>query len=94
LSPKLAKSILRASARDVTTGTSNNGQPAGPGHDGCDRGGIGARDRRVRTRALGADSLDPRAASASLTRMASGKARRTCVALVMILRQHRRAPST
>ena len=40
LSPKLAKSILRASARDVTVGTSNNGQPAGPGHDGATGAGL------------------------------------------------------
>jgi serine protease AprX len=40
LSPKLAKSILRASARDVTVGTSNNGQPAGPGFDGATGAGL------------------------------------------------------
>jgi serine protease AprX len=40
LSPKLAKSILRASARDVTVGTSSNGQPAGPGHDGATGAGL------------------------------------------------------
>ena len=40
LSPKLAKSILRASARDVTVGVSNNGQPAGPGHDGATGAGL------------------------------------------------------
>jgi len=40
LSPKLAKSVLKASARDVTTGTSNNGQPAAPGHDGATGAGL------------------------------------------------------
>jgi serine protease AprX len=40
LSPKLAKSILRASARDVTVGTSNNGQTAGPGYDGATGAGL------------------------------------------------------
>jgi hypothetical protein len=40
LSPKLAKSILRASARDVTVGTSNNGQLAGPGYDGATGAGL------------------------------------------------------
>jgi serine protease AprX len=40
LSPKLAKSILRASARDVTVGASYHGQPAGPGHDGATGAGL------------------------------------------------------
>ena len=40
LSPKLAKAVLRASARDVTVGTSSNGQPAGPGHDGATGAGL------------------------------------------------------
>jgi subtilisin family serine protease len=39
LSPTLIKAILRASARDVTRGQSNDsrgfGQPAGEGHDGA-----------------------------------------------------------
>ncbi len=40
LSPGLIKSILRASARDVTAGQSNHGQPAGPGHDGATGAGL------------------------------------------------------
>lgn len=46
LSPDLVKSILRASARDVTSGTSNEtgaspgGQPAGNGHDGATGAGL------------------------------------------------------
>jgi serine protease AprX len=40
LSPKLAKAVLRASARDVTNGASSNGQPAGPGHDGATGAGL------------------------------------------------------
>jgi subtilisin family serine protease len=40
LSPKLAKAVLRASARDVTVGASSNGQPAGPGHDGATGAGL------------------------------------------------------
>lgn len=40
LSPALVKSILRASARDVKTGQSNQGQPAGPGHDGATGAGL------------------------------------------------------
>ena len=58
LSPKLAKSILRASARDVMVGVSNNGQPAGPGHDGATGAGLvnatGAYElaRGVQARAL------------------------------------------
>lgn len=40
LSPKLAKAVLRASARDVTVGASRNGQPAGPGHDGATGAGL------------------------------------------------------
>ncbi len=46
LSPDLVKSILRASARDVTSGTSNetgaspDGQPAGKGHDGATGAGL------------------------------------------------------
>lgn len=40
LSPALVKSILRASARDVTTGQSFHGQPAGPGHDGATGAGL------------------------------------------------------
>lgn len=45
LSPELVKSILRASARDVTAGQSALGQPAGPGHDGAT--GAGLVDARV-----------------------------------------------
>jgi len=58
LSPKLAKAILRASARDVTIGASNNGQPAGPGHDGATGAGLVHATvayelaRSVQTRAL------------------------------------------
>lgn len=40
LSPALIKAILRASARDVKTGQSNNGQPAGEGHDGATGAGL------------------------------------------------------
>lgn len=40
LSPSLIKAILRASARDVKTGQSNNGQPAGEGHDGASGAGL------------------------------------------------------
>jgi serine protease AprX len=40
LSPSLVKNILRASARDVQAGASNNGQPAGPGHDGATGAGL------------------------------------------------------
>lgn len=40
LSPDLIKSILRASARDVTKGRSAHGQPAGPGHDGATGAGL------------------------------------------------------
>jgi serine protease AprX len=40
LSPKLAKAVLRASARDVTVGASSNVQPAGPGHDGATGAGL------------------------------------------------------
>ncbi len=40
LSPSLIKAILRASARDVKTGMSNNGQPAGDGHDGATGTGL------------------------------------------------------
>ncbi|MCM1982453.1 S8 family serine peptidase [Lyngbya confervoides] len=40
LSPSLIKAILRASARDVKTGTSNNGQSAGDGHDGATGTGL------------------------------------------------------
>ncbi|MDH3451069.1 MAG: S8 family serine peptidase [Gammaproteobacteria bacterium] len=40
LSPELVKSILKASARDVTAGRSNHGQPAGPGHDGATGAGL------------------------------------------------------
>ena len=40
LSPALIKAILRASARDVTTGTSANGQPAGDGFDGATGAGL------------------------------------------------------
>lgn len=51
LSPELVKSILRASARDVTRGSSNStgltpgGQPAGKGHDGAT--GVGLVDAHV-----------------------------------------------
>ena len=40
LSPKLAKAVLRASARDVTVGASANGQPAGAGQDGATGAGL------------------------------------------------------
>lgn len=40
LSPALIKSILRASARDVKTGESFHGQPAGNGHDGATGTGL------------------------------------------------------
>lgn len=40
LSPALVKAILRASARDVTIGQSNNGQLAGEGHDGATGAGL------------------------------------------------------
>ena len=40
LSPSLVKSILRASARDVQAGMSNQGQPAGPGYDGATGAGL------------------------------------------------------
>ncbi len=40
LSPALVKSILRASARDVTTGASRMGQPAGEGFDGATGAGL------------------------------------------------------
>ena len=40
LSPTLIKSILKASARDVKTGKSIHGQPAGNGHDGATGTGL------------------------------------------------------
>lgn len=40
LSPTLMKALLRASARDVTTGKSAMGEPAGPGHDGATGAGL------------------------------------------------------
>lgn len=40
LSPALVKTVLRASARDVTVGQSNMGQPAGEGHDGATGAGL------------------------------------------------------
>ncbi|HEX2026400.1 MAG TPA: S8 family serine peptidase [Nitriliruptorales bacterium] len=40
LSPALLRSILKASARDVKAGASNNGQPAGDGHDGATGAGL------------------------------------------------------
>ncbi len=40
LSPTLIKSILKASARDVKTGQSIHGQPAGNGHDGATGAGL------------------------------------------------------
>lgn len=40
LSPALAKALVTASARDVTTGTSAMGQPAGEGHDGATGAGL------------------------------------------------------
>lgn len=40
LSPSLVKSILMASARDVTVGNSANGQPAGHGRDGATGTGL------------------------------------------------------
>jgi subtilisin family serine protease len=40
LSPDLIRSILRASARDVSKGQSAHGQPAGPGHDGATGAGL------------------------------------------------------
>ena len=40
LEPDLVKAILRASARDVRTGQSAHGQPAGEGHDGATGAGL------------------------------------------------------
>ena len=40
LPPSLVKAILRASARDVETGQSHQGQPAGEGHDGATGAGL------------------------------------------------------
>lgn len=40
LSPDLIKAILRASARDVKTGQSAHGQPAGDGYDGATGAGL------------------------------------------------------
>ena len=40
LSPQLIKTILKASARDVQAGASNNAQPAGPGQDGATGAGL------------------------------------------------------
>jgi subtilisin family serine protease len=40
LSPALVKAILRASARDVKSGQSAHGQPAGEGHDGATGTGL------------------------------------------------------
>lgn len=40
LSPSLIKSILKATARDVKTGQSQQGQPAGEGHDGATGAGL------------------------------------------------------
>ncbi|HKZ47061.1 MAG TPA: S8 family serine peptidase, partial [Thermodesulfobacteriota bacterium] len=40
LSPSLVKAILRASARDIKTGQSAHGQPAGEGHDGATGAGL------------------------------------------------------
>jgi subtilisin family serine protease len=40
LSPALVKALLRASARDVKTGQSANGQPATEGHDGATGPGL------------------------------------------------------
>lgn len=40
ISPSLMKAILRASARDVTSGHSSQGQPAGEGHDGATGPGL------------------------------------------------------
>ena len=40
LSPSLVKAIIRASARDIKTGQSAMGQPAGEGHDGATGAGL------------------------------------------------------
>lgn len=40
LSPSLINSILKATARDVKTGQSQQGQPAGEGHDGATGAGL------------------------------------------------------
>lgn len=40
LSPALVKRLVTASARDVTTGKSAMGQPAGDGHDGATGAGL------------------------------------------------------
>ncbi|MEX2621283.1 MAG: S8 family serine peptidase [Egibacteraceae bacterium] len=40
LPPSLIKALLRASARDVTTGQSAMAEPAGPGHDGATGAGL------------------------------------------------------
>ena len=60
LSPDLVKAILRASARDVKTGQSHQGQPAGEGHDGAT--GAGLVDAHVAYRL--ARSITPRNLSA------------------------------
>ncbi len=57
LSPDLVKAILKASARDVTTGQSQQGQPAGKGHDGAT--GTGLVDAQIAYRL--ARSVTPRA---------------------------------
>lgn len=60
LSPPLVKALLKASARDVKTGQSSNGQPAGEGHDGAT--GAGLVDAYAAYRL--ARSVTPRALSA------------------------------
>ena len=40
LSPELMRSLLRASARDVSQGKSSQGEDAGEGHDGATGAGL------------------------------------------------------
>lgn len=40
VSPELTRSLLRASARDVSKGKSNHGEDAGEGHDGATGAGL------------------------------------------------------
>lgn len=56
LSPGLVKALLRASARDVKVGQSNNGQPAGDGHDGATGAGLVDADKAYKL----ARSITPR----------------------------------
>jgi subtilisin family serine protease len=56
LPPHLVKAILRASARDVKTGQSAHGQPAGEGHDGATGAGLVDADKAYQL----ARSMTPR----------------------------------